>query len=54
MKTQKEEFDKWLFEVCKNISEKTKRDIIIVYSLINLTDAKLSFMEGILPNEYEI
>jgi hypothetical protein len=45
-------FDEWIYEVCLYRSTRTRREITDVYSSINLTDAKLSFLDGINPEEY--
>jgi hypothetical protein len=47
-------FDEWLFQVCEFISIKTKKDITDVFSSIDLTDAKLAFLDGEKPEEYKI
>jgi len=46
-----EEFDKWLFEVCKLLETKI-RDAHDIFPYINLTDAKLSYIDGISALEY--
>lgn len=45
-------FDDWIYEVCLIISNRTRKEITDVYSTIDLTDAKLSFLDGIRPEEY--
>jgi hypothetical protein len=45
-------FDEWVYEVCLNISSRTRKEITDVYSSIDLTNAKLSFPDGIRPEEY--
>jgi hypothetical protein len=45
-------FEEWLYKVCEIISLKTRQEITDVYSSINLTHAKLSFLDGEAPEEY--
>lgn len=45
-------FDEWIYEVCLHISNRSRKEITDVYSSINLTDAKLSFIDGDKPEEY--
>jgi len=47
------DFDQWLYEACEYISMKTGKNIHDIYQMINLTDAKLSFIDGIDPVEYK-
>lgn len=47
-------FDEWIYEVAECISTKSRKDITEVYSMIDLTDAKLAFMDGVAPEEYKI
>lgn len=46
-------FDRWLYLVCEHIANKSRKDITDVYSSIDLTNAKLSFIEGVEPSNYE-
>lgn len=46
------EFDEWIFKVCERIAN-GRKDINDVYSTIDLTDAKLAFMDGISFIEYK-
>lgn len=46
-------FDQWIGTVCEIISNRTKKEITEVYSSINLTDAKLSFIDGVSPEDYK-
>lgn len=45
-------FEIWLYEVCEHISSLTRKEITEVYSSINLTDARLAFLDGVNPEEY--
>ena len=45
-------FEQWLFKACEFISIKTRKDITEVYSSINLSNAKLAFLDGENPEEY--
>jgi hypothetical protein len=45
-------FDEWIYKVCLHISNRTRKEITDVYSSIDLTDAKLTFLDGINPEEY--
>lgn len=50
----KKEFDKWIFEVCKyyNNIMGNRKELQEIYCNIDLTDAKLSFIDGMSPLEY--
>lgn len=45
-------FDEWIFKVCQILSDKHRKDITEVYSSINLTDAKLSYIDNDSPEIY--
>ena len=45
-------FDKRIYEVCEERAKYSKKEITEIYSSINLTDAKLSFMDGQSPKDY--
>ena len=45
-------FEEWLFQVCHLMSIKYRRDETEIFSSIDLTDAKLSFLDGVLPENY--
>lgn len=45
-------FDEWLFSVCDYVAQYKKVSAEDVYSEINLTDAKLSYRDGISYIEY--
>jgi len=45
-------FDQWISKVCEIISNRTRKDITEVYSSIYLTDAKLAFIDGVSPEDY--
>lgn len=47
-------FDEWLYKVCENISQKTmKKDVQDIFTSLDLTDAKLQFVDGVEPEEFE-
>jgi len=48
---KKMNFNEWLFKVCESLSIKTGKEITDVFSSIDLTDAKLSFIDGETPEE---
>lgn len=51
----KENFNKWFYEVCEHLANKQKgRTPHDIAPLINMTEAKLAFMEGQLPEEFEL
>lgn len=41
------DFDEWIFRVCEKLSY-GRKDITEIYSSLNLTDAKLAFIDGVL------
>ncbi len=45
-------FDQWIYIVCENISLKSRKEITDVYSSIDLTDAKLAFIDNETPQQY--
>lgn len=45
-------FDMWVHNVCEIIHLKIHKDITEIYSTINLTDAKLAFIDNMSPIEY--
>lgn len=44
-------FNEWIFKVCERLSNGTK-EISDIYSTIDLTDAKLAYIDGISWAEY--
>jgi len=48
------EFERWFYKVCKYNSNKRKWDIHEIAPLINMTEAKLAYAEGISPKEFEL
>lgn len=48
-------FDEWIYEVTEHLATKalkvTAHDI---YQMINLTDAKLAFVDGMEPEKYRL
>jgi hypothetical protein len=46
------QFNKWLFKVCELRAGKYNKDAHDIYPYIDLTDAKLSFIDGITSEEY--
>lgn len=47
-------FDDWCYKVCEYQGMLLGRDPHDVYPLIDLTDAKLSFVDGVSPDKYLI
>lgn len=45
-------FDEWLFKVVEYIQLQSRREPTEIYSSLDLTDAKLSYLDGITPEEY--
>ena len=45
-------FDEWLFQVCELISKKTHKEITDIFSSVDLSDAKLTYLDGIPPESY--
>lgn len=50
-KSMNDEFNEWLFEAC-TIKAGRLKDAHDIYSYIGLTDAKLSFLDGMSVEEY--
>jgi hypothetical protein len=48
------DFQQWLVTVVESVAIKTKKDITEIYSLIDLTEAKLSYLDDLSPEEYSI
>lgn len=46
------DFDTWLYKVCEHLSKKLKKDIHDIYQCIDLQDAKLQYMDNILPQDF--
>lgn len=47
-------FDEWCYKVCEYQGSLNKKDPHDIYPYIDLTDAKLSFLSGIKPEDYKI
>lgn len=47
-------FDEWIYKVCELAQIRSRKEITDIYSLVDLTDAKLSYMEGVSPEDYNI
>lgn len=47
------DFDEWIYKVCEHISQKTRKDIDDIFQSVNLTSAKLLFIDNISPEEVE-
>ena len=47
-------FDEWIYKVCEIISQRTKKDVQDIYVSLDLTDAKLQFVDGVEPEKFEI
>ena len=45
-------FHEWMYIVCERLSTLTQKGVTEVYSSLNLTDAKLSYIDGESPYEY--
>jgi hypothetical protein len=45
-------FNEWIFKVCSIKAENIRRDVHDLFPMIDLTDAKLSFISGETPEEY--
>lgn len=45
-------FDEWVFKVCSILSNKYRKEITDVYSSLDLTDAKLAYVDGTTPEVY--
>lgn len=48
----KDAFDEWIFEACNYKASRNRKEAHDIYPLVDLTDAKLSFLDGITPLEY--
>ena len=47
------DFQKWLFEVVHLLSIKYRKDETEIYSYIDLTDAKMQFLDDVKPTDFE-
>jgi len=47
-------FDEWIWKVCERYSIRYRTEPHEIYSIIDLFDAKLSFMDGVRHEEYKI
>lgn len=47
-----EAFNEWLFKACSIKAENSRKDVHDLFPIIDLTDAKLSFIDGETPEEY--
>lgn len=47
-------FDNWIAKVAEHLAKKYKKESTDIYSLIDLTDAKLAFLDKVDPEEYDI
>lgn len=48
-------FDEWLWEVTKHLASKSiKFDEHDIFERIDLTDAKLNFIDGVTPENYKL
>lgn len=45
-------FHQWIYTVCEIISNRTRKEITDIYSTMDLTDCKLSFIDDMTPEEY--
>lgn len=48
----KDAFDEWLFEACNYKAVRGRKDPHDIFPLVDLTDAKLSFLDGVTALEY--
>ncbi len=52
-KTFQVAFDEWMFKVVEHIAKKTKKDETEIFSSIQLFDAKLQFIDGVKPENFD-
>lgn len=54
-KSKKEQmtFDQWMFKVVEHITITTKREQTEIYCSIDLFDAKLQFLDGVKPEDFD-
>lgn len=48
----KDAFEKWLFEACNYKALRNRKEAHDIFPLVDLTDAKLSFLDGVTALEY--
>ena len=47
-------FDEWLYMACENLAIKYRCDPHEIYSNINLTEAKMCYLDGLEPSEFNM
>lgn len=47
-------FEEWLYKACENLSVKHNIEIDKIYSNINLTEAKMYYLDGLEPSEFNM
>jgi len=52
-KTVQVAFNEWMFKVVEHIAKKTKKDETEIYCSIDLFDAKLQFIDGVKPENFD-
>ena len=52
-KTFQAAFDEWMFKVVEHIAKRTRREETEIYCTINLFDAKLQFIDGVSPENFD-
>ena len=45
-------FDEWLFKMCEHKAKLLRKDPTEIFSSTDLYDAKLSFYDGVAPEDY--
>lgn len=48
----KDAFDEWLFEACNYKALRNRKEAHDIFPYVDLTDAKLSFLDGVTALEY--
>lgn len=48
----KDKFNEWLFEACNYKALRNRKEAHDIFPLVDLTDAKLSFLDGVTALEY--
>lgn len=48
----KDAFDEWIFEACNYKAINSRKDVHDLFPIVDLTDAKLSFLDGMSAEEY--
>lgn len=48
----KDAFDEWIYNACEIKAQRTRKDPHDIFPYVDLTDAKLSFLDGVSVEEY--